>query len=326
MTPLVEVDRLEKTYVSTGFFGRKRIVRAVDDVSFVVNQGETLALVGESGCGKSTIGRLVLNLAVPTGGDVRFAGRSIVGAELDPLEQRRRMQIIFQDPFASLNPRKTIGHILGQPLAVQRGGRPGAYRAEAIAILDQVGLSPGERFVDRLPHEFSGGQRQRIAIARALILKPEFVVADEAVSALDVSVQAQILQLLADLQREMKLTFLFITHDLGVVRSIAHRVAVMYLGRLVEQGTVEDVFERPRHPYTKALLSASPVPDPVAARAQRRLPLKNDLPSPSNIPSGCRFHTRCPVAIAPCSEIDPPLLGNGQLAACHLANGVQRAA
>jgi oligopeptide/dipeptide ABC transporter ATP-binding protein len=326
MTALLQVDDLQKTYVSTGVFGRKRVVRAVDGVSFVVNQGETLALVGESGCGKSTIGRLVLNLAEPSGGDVRFAGRSIYSGAFDAREQRRKMQIIFQDPFASLNPRKTIGHILGQPLAVQRGGRPSRYRAQAIAILEQVGLSPGERFIDRLPHEFSGGQRQRIAIARALILKPEFVVADEAVSALDVSVQAQVLQLLSDLQREMRLTFLFITHDLGVVRSIAHRVAVMYLGRLVEQGTVEDVFERPRHPYTKALLSASPIPDPAIARAQRRIPLKDDLPSPSNIPSGCRFHTRCPVAIPVCSEIDPPLLGNGQLAACHLANGIQRAA
>ena len=317
--PLLEVRDLHKTYVTSNLFGAKRVVRAVDGVSFAIPEGETLALVGESGCGKSSIGRLLLNLAAPTRGEVLFEGRTIYGGNARAQrELSRNIQIVFQDPYASLNPRKKIGHILGQPLAVHRGGTAKDHRETVIAALERVGLSPGAQFVDRLPHEFSGGQRQRIAIARALILQPRIVVADEAVSALDVSVQGQILKLLIDLQHELKLTYLFITHDLGVVRSIAHRVAVMYLGRIVEIGTVDEVFGAPRHPYTKALLSASPIPDPAIARQQTRTILRGDLPSPTRVPPGCRFHTRCPDALESCAKADPALRGNTHATACHL--------
>lgn len=319
--PLLDVRDLHKTYVTANLLGAKRVVRAVDGVSFAIPEGETLALVGESGCGKSSIGRLLLNLAEPTQGDVLLEGRSIYGRDAKAQRDLRRdLQIVFQDPYASLNPRKKIGHILGQPLAIQRGGRAKDHRDAVITALERVGLSPGAQFIDRLPHEFSGGQRQRIAIARALILQPRIVVADEAVSALDVSVQGQILKLLIDLQREMKLTYLFITHDLGVVRSIAHRVAVMYLGRIVEIGTVDEVFGAPRHPYTKALISASPIPDPAIARQQTRTILRGDLPSPTRIPSGCRFHTRCPEAIPSCALTDPALRGGAHATACHLVD------
>jgi len=319
--PLLEIRDIHKTYVTSRLMGAKRVVRAVDGVSFAIRAGETLALVGESGCGKSSIGRLLLNLAQPSSGDVLLDGRSIyAGGRQAQRDFRRDIQIVFQDPYASLNPRKTIGHILGQPLAVHRGGRPDDYRSDVVAALERVGLAPGAQFIDRLPHEFSGGQRQRVAIARALILRPRFVVADEAVSALDVSVQAQILKLLVDLQRELNLTYLFITHDLGVVRSIAHRVAVMYLGRIVEIGTVDDVFSVPRHPYTKALISASPIPDPTIARSQTRTILRGDLPSPTRVPSGCRFHTRCPEAVPACALNDPALRGERHATACHLVD------
>jgi len=267
MTALLDVRVLAKTYVAHGLFTARRSIKAVQGVDFTIARGETLALVGESGSGKSTTGRMIMNLVERSSGEVLFDGETIFDrsrAEAQAL--RRRMGIIFQDPYASLNPRKSVGHLLGQPLSIHRGGSPKRYRAEAIAMLELVGLSPGERFVDRHPHEFSGGQRQRIAIARALMLQPEFIVADEAVSALDVSVQAQILELLTRLQRELGLTFLFITHDLAVVRAIAQRVAVMYRGAIVEMGRIDDVFDNPQHDYTRALLAASPIPDPSLAR------------------------------------------------------------
>ena len=320
--PLVSIENLTKVYEGAGLFGRRRwAVQAVSDVSFEVRRGETFALVGESGCGKTSIARLVLRLAEPTAGRIHFDGELLTdmhGARLKA--QRRRMQIVFQDPMASLNPRKTIGHILGQPLAVHRGGRPADYLDEIHQALNLVGLSPPERFIRRLPHEFSGGQRQRIAIARALMLRPELIVADEPVSALDVSIRAQILTLMKRLQRELGLTYLFITHDLGVVRSIAHRVGVMYLGKIAEIGDVASIFETPRHPYTAALLSASPIPDPGVSWRHRRIILKGDVPSPANPPPGCRFHPRCPSAMPICGALAPATreVSPGHLAACHL--------
>jgi len=273
MTALLTVRGLTKTYSSASLFGKRRVVRAVDGISFEVARGETLALVGESGSGKSTTGRMLMNLIRPDAGEILFDGESVLNRDRTAqLALRKRMQIIFQDPYASLNPRKTVAHILGQPLSIHRGASPRAYRAEAIRMLEMVGLAPGERYIDRMPHEFSGGQRQRIAIARALMLEPEFLVADEAVSALDVSVQAQILQLLTRLQAEYGLTFLFITHDLAVVRAIAKRVAVMYRGAIVETGPVAEVFDAPQHDYTRILLAASPIPDPTVARTRRLAP------------------------------------------------------
>lgn len=321
-TALVSVEGLTKVYEGSGLFGRRRwSVQAVSDVSFEIRRGETFALVGESGCGKSSIARLVLRLMEPTAGRICFAGEPLAAMNRTQLKtQRRRMQIVFQDPMASLNPRKTIGHILGQPLAVHRGGRPAHYLDEIRQALDLVGLRPPEQFIRRLPHEFSGGQRQRIAIARALMLRPELIVADEPVSALDVSIRAQILALMKRLQGELGLTYLFITHDLGVVRSIAHRVAVMYLGKIVEIGDVASIFVAPRHPYTAALLSASPIPDPQVSWRHRRIVLKGDVPSPANPPSGCRFHPRCPSAMPVCGTVAPPTreVAPGHLAACHL--------
>ncbi len=319
---LVSIEGLTKVYEGSGLFGRRRwTVQAVSDVSFEVRRGETLALVGESGCGKSSIARLVLRLTEPTAGRICFAGEPLAGMSGPRLKaQRRRMQIVFQDPMASLNPRKTIGHILGQPLAVHRGGRPAHYLDEIRQALALVGLTPPEQFIQRLPHEFSGGQRQRIAIARALMLRPELIVADEPVSALDVSIRAQILALMKRLQGELGLTYLFITHDLGVVRSIAHRVAVMYLGKIVEIGDVASIFAAPRHPYTAALLSASPIPDPEVSWRHRRIILKGDVPSPANPPSGCHFHPRCPAVLPICGTVAPVAreLAPGHLAACHL--------
>ena len=321
-TALVSVEGLSKVYEGSGLFGSRRwSVQAVSDVSFEIRRGETFALVGESGCGKSSIARLVLRLAEPTAGRICFAGEPIGEMNRARLKiQRRRMQIVFQDPMASLNPRKTIGHILGQPLAVHRGGRPTHYLDEIRQALDLVGLRPPDQFIRRLPHEFSGGQRQRIAIARALMLRPELIVADEPVSALDVSIRAQILALMKRLQGELGLTYLFITHDLGVVRSIAHRVAVMYLGKIVELGDVASIFLAPRHPYTEALLSASPIPDPQVSWRHRRIVLKGDAPSPANPPRGCRFHPRCPSAMPICGTVAPPTqeVAPGHLAACHL--------
>ena len=305
-------------------------VRAVDGVSFELHRGETLALVGESGCGKSTTARLVLRLIEPTAGAVRFEGADITGLRGDAMRRlRRRMQIVFQDPFASLNPRMTVAEILEEPLIVHRTGDGAARRARVAELLGLVGLAPYH--AGRYPHEFSGGQRQRIGIARALAVEPALVVCDEPVSALDVSIQAQVVNLLKDLQVRLGLSYLFIAHDLAVVKHVADRVAVMYLGRIVEIGPKDGVFANPRHPYTRVLLSAIPRPDPH--RKLGRLATSGgtpggDMPSPANVPSGCRFHTRCAFAIDRCRTEDPALrdIEPGHSSACHLAEDLPAAA
>ncbi len=316
---LIEVRNLRKHFaLGGGLLGRRtETVRAVEDVSFAVRKGEVLGLVGESGSGKSTIGRTILRLLEPTAGSISFAGQEIAHLgrrQLKPL--RRRMQLVFQDPFGSLNPRMTVERIGAAPLMIHESGRsPRAERRERVErALHRVGLSP--RYLSRYPHEFSGGQRQRIGIARALIIEPDFLVADEPVSALDVSIQAQIVNLLLAIKAELGLTVLFITHDLAVVGHISDRVAVMYLGRLVELAPVRELFRNPRHPYTEALLSAAPDPDPTVRR--QRILLKGDIPSPIDPPSGCAFRTRCPYAIAACAERVPELrdVGGGHLKAC----------
>jgi peptide/nickel transport system ATP-binding protein len=318
--PLLEVNDLKKHFlVRGGFFGLNRaFIYAVDGVSFDIVKGETLALVGESGCGKSTVGKALLRLFDITSGQVVLNGRRIddmSAAELRPL--RRRIQVVFQDPFSSLNPRMRIRDILAEPIRNFGLTKSGAdLNARVGALMDKVRL-PREA-VDRWPHEFSGGQRQRIGIARALAAEPDLIVCDEAVSALDVSVKAQIVNLLQDLQHELGLALLFISHDLAVVEHMTHRVAVMYLGKIVEFAPKRQMFPAPRHPYTQALLSAVPVPDPTMSRD--RIILKGDVPSPINPPKGCRFHTRCPYAFDRCRIEEPPLraLEAGHLAACHL--------
>jgi oligopeptide/dipeptide ABC transporter ATP-binding protein len=319
---LLQVRDLVKHYESGGLFRRaERPVRAVDGVSFDVERGETLALVGESGCGKSSVGRTVLRLQEPTGGTARFDGTDVFGLDRTALRRlRRRMQIIFQDPYSSLNPRMTVGAAIAEGIEIHRLATGAEVGRRVAALLAEVGLDPG--YVRRYPHEFSGGQRQRIGIARALAVEPSFIVCDEPVSALDVSVQAQVLNLLADLQRDRGLAYLFIAHDLAVVRQIARRVAVMYLGRIVEEGPTEALLGAPRHPYTVALLSAVPVPDP--ARRRTRIVLGGDLPSPSDPPPGCPFHTRCfhPARDERCRTEVPVLRPvGGTRAACHYAEG-----
>jgi len=318
--PLIEVKHVKKYFpIRKGVMQREVArVHAVDDVSFVVHEGETLGLVGESGCGKSTLGRTIVRLLQPTEGQILFRERSIESLgtrKLRPL--RREMQMVFQDPYASLNPRKRVGSIIGTPLKIHKIGSKASRKKQVEELLDTVGLSP-EHF-NRYPHEFSGGQRQRIGIARALALRPKLIVADEPVSALDVSIQSQMLNLLEDLQDEFQLTYIFIAHDLGVVRHVSDRIAVMYLGKLVELSPAEELYQRPIMPYTEALLSAVPIPDPDLARKRERIVLEGDVPSPINPPSGCRFHPRCRYATAICKEVEPPLAdyGNGHLAACH---------
>jgi oligopeptide/dipeptide ABC transporter ATP-binding protein len=320
---LLEVTDLVKHYpVSAGFFGREvGVIRAVDGVSFTIRRGENLGLVGESGCGKTTTGRCILQLERPTSGSIRFEGQELTTLGLEALRPvRRRMQVIFQDPYSSLNPRMTVGQIVEEPLSVHGlAGDAGARAARVRELLGQVGLLPQHAL--RYPHELSGGQRQRVGIARALAMEPTLIICDEPVSALDVSIQAQIINLLEDLGRELGLTYLFVAHDLSVVRHISDRVAVMYLGRIVEIADRQALYESPLHPYTKALLSAVPIPDPEVEARRERLVLGGEVPSPLRPPPGCAFHPRCPIAVADCRRSRPELreVRPGHRAACHLA-------
>lgn len=319
---LLKVDGLKMYFpITQGIVVQRHVgdVKAVDGLTFDIHQGETLGLVGESGCGKSTTGRAILQLYKPTAGQVIFEGEDITAMRGESLRKmRRRMQMIFQDPYASLNPRMTVGNIISEPLEVH-GLLNGKERREKVKeLLDVVGLNP--YFVNRYPHEFSGGQRQRIGVARALALNPDFIVCDEPISALDVSIQAQVINLLEDLQQEFGLTYLFIAHDLSVVRHISDRIAVMYLGKLVELTTRDDLYAKPMHPYSQALLSAVPIPDPVVEEKRQRVILEGDVPSPANPPKGCNFCTRCPKAFEPCYVDEPEFkeVEPGHWVACYL--------
>jgi oligopeptide transport system ATP-binding protein len=319
---LVRVDRLKKYFpITRGIVIQRQVgaVKAVDDISFEVFRGETLGLVGESGCGKSTTGRTILQLYRPTAGAVYFGDDNLAELKGNTLRRmRRRMQMIFQDPYASLNPRMTVGNIIGEPLEVHNVASGKERRERVQELLALVGLNP--YFVNRYPHEFSGGQRQRIGVARALALQPDFIVCDEPISALDVSIQAQVVNLLEDLQGHFGLTYLFIAHDLSMVRHISDRIAVMYLGKIVELTDRFELYENPLHPYTQALLSAVPIPDPVADAKRKRIILEGDVPSPVHPPEGCNFNTRCPKAIEICHEQEPEFIeiGGGHRCACHL--------
>ncbi len=319
---LLQVEHLVKHFpITRGILIQRQVgaVHAVDDISFHIFKGETLGLVGESGCGKSTAGRTILQLYRPTSGSVIYEGRDLTKLNGEELRKtRRRMQMIFQDPYASLNPRMTVGEIIGEPMIIHRTHH-GREKDERVAyLLEMVGLNPG--FSNRYPHEFSGGQRQRIGVARALALDPALIICDEPISALDVSIQAQVVNLLEDLQRDLGLTYLFIAHDLSMVRHISDRVAVMYLGIIVELADRAELYGNPLHPYTKALLSAVPIPDPVAEEKRQRIILTGDVPSPVNPPSGCRFRTRCPIAVEICAQKKPEfrMVSPGHYVACHL--------
>jgi len=313
---LVEVSHLKEYFqISTGMFTSKPL-KAVDDVSFNIRRGETLGLVGESGCGKTTVGRTLLHLYKPTDGEVRFEGKPI-RTKTDINEFRRKATMVFQDPYSSLNPRMTVSDIIGEPLDIHKMYQNKAERQQRILeLMDRVGLN--SEHASRYAHEFSGGQRQRIGIARALALNPKFIVCDEPVSALDVSIQAQVINMFDELQDEMGLTYLFIAHDILVVRHISDRIAVMYLGKMVELADAKEIYEHPVHPYTKSLMSAVPQPDPKVARANKRIVLSGDIPSPLNAPSGCPFRTRCPQATAACAEAMPEFkeVAPGHFAAC----------
>ena len=314
---LVEVKHLKEYFnINTGMFS-SRPLKAVDDVSFAIRRGETLGLVGESGCGKTTVGRTLLHLYKPTSGEIWFDGKQIV-TKKDILEYRKKSAMVFQDPYSSLNPRMTVADIIGEPLDVHKMYSSAAERKERILeLMGQVGLN--SEHANRYAHEFSGGQRQRIGIARALAMKPQFVVCDEPVSALDVSIQAQVINMFDELQDQMGLTYLFIAHDLLVVRHISDRIAVMYLGKMVELADAREIYDHPLHPYTRSLMSAVPLPDPKAARANKRIVLSGDIPSPLNAPSGCPFRTRCPYATDVCAQSMPEFkdVGGGHFVACH---------
>jgi oligopeptide transport system ATP-binding protein len=320
---LLSVDNLVKHFpITRGIIIQKQVaaVHAVDDISFNIRRGETLGLVGESGCGKSTTGRTILQLYRPTSGSVVFDGVDLVKLQGEDLRKmRRKMQMIFQDPYASLNPRMTVGEIIGEPLVIHRVAGNKEINERVEQLLELVGLNPA--FANRYPHEFSGGQRQRIGVARALSLQPSFIVCDEPISALDVSIQAQVVNLLEDLQKQFNLTYLFVAHDLSMVRHISDRVAVMYLGVIVELASRNDVYLKPLHPYTQALLSAIPIPDPIADAKRKRTILQGDVPSPVNPPSGCRFRTRCPIAEPLCAEDRPEFreIEPGHFVACHFS-------
>ena len=327
--PLLEVIDVAKRFNVGTRFSRQglRTVHALDGVSFTVMPGETLGLVGESGCGKSTLGRCITRLYDLTSGTLRFAGTDISSLSTRQMRpMRRRIQMVFQDPYASLNPRRRVRDLIAEPLRVHTSMSEVEIGKRVAELLDIVGLKPDHAM--RFPHEFSGGQRQRIGIARAIALNPELIVLDEPVSALDVSVQAQIVNLLADLQERLKLTYIFIAHDLSVVRQVSTRIAVMYLGSIVEMGSAEDIFARPAHPYTQALISAVPVPDLAAQGSRQRIVLTGDVPSPVNPPSGCRFHTRCPIAQERCRSERPALTEQapGRKVACHFPTAVASSA
>ena len=325
---LIEVEHLKQYFAARGSSGKKQHVQAVDDVSFFIYKGETLGLVGESGCGKTTVGRTMLRLYEPTDGRIIYDGKVLFDKEkkvsVNMMPYRRKMQIVFQDPYASLDPRMTIGDIVGEPIDIHSlAANKTERRDKIISLLERVGLN--SEHANRYPHEFSGGQRQRVGIARALAVDPEFIVCDEPVSALDVSIQAQVVNMFEDLQTELGLTYLFIAHDLSVVRHISNRIGVMYLGKLVELADSYELITHSLHPYTRSLISAIPVADPVTARANKRIPLQGDVPSPVNPPSGCRFRTRCPFADERCAKEVPQLseVASGHFVACHHLDKVE---
>lgn len=320
---LLQVEHLKQYFPAGGMGKNRKFVKAVDDVSFFVNKGETLGLVGESGCGKTTTGRSILRLYEPTGGKITFDDNVILDVEnkvkVDMLPYRQKMQMVFQDPYASLDPRMTVGDIVGEAIDIHKLAANKKERHDRIiSMLEKVGLN--SEHANRYPHEFSGGQRQRVGIARALAVNPQFIVCDEPISALDVSIQAQVVNMFEELQEQMGLTYLFIAHDLSVVRHISHRIGVMYLGTMVELAESYELNRHPLHPYTKTLLSAVPVPDPQVSRSRQRIVLEGDIPSPMNPPSGCRFHTRCPYAMDKCKECVPKFkeYEKGHWVACHL--------